>query len=164
MKRLVVMMLLAALSFPARQASASQTGTPAPSTDQCPPPAVVASFLGFTDSQAMQFGDLLAQFQTTLHGVQEQLAARQIQLDTLLAQPTPNPAIVGSLLLQIHALQQQMAQVVQNFQNQFASLLTDEQKQKVQAVTLASQLQPVVGSFVALYLVPAPTPLPCQKQ
>jgi len=165
MKRLVGIMFLAMLAFIPRQANANQTVAPAaPSVDQCPPPAVVASFLGFTESQATQFAQLLAQFQTTLHGVQEQVATVQAQLDTLLGQPNPDPAVAGRLFLQIHALQQQAAHVVQSFQSQFASLLTDEQKQKVQAVTLASQLQPVAGSFVALYLVPAPTPLPCQKQ
>jgi hypothetical protein len=33
----------------------------------------------------------------------------------------------------------------------------------VQAVTQASQLQPVVPAFVALKLAPPPTPLPCQQ-
>jgi Spy/CpxP family protein refolding chaperone len=165
MKRLVVIIFLAVLSFIAPQAKANQIEAPAPkSADQCLPPAVVASFLGFTEAQAAQFGDLLVQFQTTLHGLQEQIAVRQTQLDILLGQPNPHPAIIGSLFLQIHALQQQVAQVIQSFQSQFSSLLTGEQKQKVQAVTQASQLQPVVGAFVALYLVPAPTPLPCQKQ
>ena len=147
------------------RAGAAQTTVPAPSSaDPCPAPAVVVAFLGFTDAQAAQFAGLLGQFETTLHGLQEQIAARQTQLDTLLSQSNPNPAMVGSLVLQIHALQQQVAQAIQGFQSQFAMLLTDEQKQKVQAVAQASQLQPVAGAFVALNLVPAPTPLPCQKQ
>ena len=131
---------------------------------QCPPPAVVAAFLGFTDAEAAQFGTSLGQLQTTLHGVQSQITASEAQLNTLLAQPNPDPATIGGLFLQIHSLQQQAGQAIQSFQTQVASLLTDEQKQKVQAVTLASQLQPVVGAFVALNLVPAPTPLPCQPQ
>jgi len=153
------------LSFIPLQARAPQTEVPSSeSTVQCVPPAVVASFLGFTEAQTAQFESLFGQFQTTLHGLQEQIGARQSQLDILLSQPNPNPAVVGTLLLQIHALQQKVAQAIRSFQSQFAALLTEEQKQKVQAVTLASQLQPVVGAFVALYLVPPPTPLPCQKQ
>ncbi len=165
MKRLAAIVFVALLLFVARPASATQKPTsPANSTDQCQSPAVVASFLGFTDAQTAQFGDLLNQFQTTVYGLQTQITVRQAQLDALLSQPNPNPAVIGSLFLQIHALQQQVAQAIQSFQSQFAALLTDEQRQKVQAVTLASQLQPVVGAFVALYLAPAPTPLPCQKQ
>lgn len=146
------------------QAKVVQTEVPPKSADQCLPPAVVASFLQFTDAQAAQFGGLVDQFQATLRGLEEQIAARQAHLEALLSQPHPDPAIVGNMFLQIHALQQQVAQAVQGFQSQFAALLTDEQRQKVQAVTQASQLQPVVGAFVALNLVPAPTPLPCQKQ
>jgi Spy/CpxP family protein refolding chaperone len=165
MKRLCVTVLATVLSFAPVLAKTGQTeALPREYADQCPPPAVVASFLGFTETQAAQFGDLLARFQATLHGLQEQIAARQAQLEVLLGQPSPDPAIVGSLFLQIHALERQVAQVIQGFQSQFASLLTDEQKQKVKAVTQASQLQPVVGAFVALYLAPAPKPLPCQKQ
>jgi Spy/CpxP family protein refolding chaperone len=127
------------------------------------PPAVVASFLGFTDAQASQFGDLLYQLQTALNNLQQQITALQNQLDILLGQPNPDPALVGSLFLQLHALQVQVAHTIQSFQHQFAFLLTDEQQQKVQAVTQASQLQPVLGPFVALHLVAAPTPLACDK-
>jgi Spy/CpxP family protein refolding chaperone len=158
-------MFLTMVSFVPLQAKANQTEAPQPKlTDPCVPPVVVASFLGFTDTEAAQLGVFLDQFQTTLHGLQAQIAPRQTQLEVLLGAPIPDPASIGNLLLQIHALQQQVSQAMQSFQTQFASLLTDEQKQKVQAVTQASQLLPVVGAFVVLNLVPAPTPLPCQKQ
>lgn len=165
MKRFAATVFLTVLSFIPPQAMAKQIeAPPQKSADLCLPPAVVASFLAFTETQAAQFGDLLGQFQPTLQDLREQIAARQAQLDILLGQPNPDLAVVGSLFLQLHALQQKVAQVIQIFHTQFISLLTDEQKQQVQAVTQGSQLQPVVGAFVALYLVPAPTPLPCQKQ
>ncbi len=165
MKTLGATVLLTLLCFILPQARATEIEVLTPKiADQCLPPAVVASFLGFTEAQAAQFAGLLGQFEPSLQGLQEQIAARQAQLDILLSQSSPHPAIVGSLLLQIHALQQQVAQAVQGFQGQFATLLTDEQKQKVQAVTQASQLQPVVGAFVALNLAVAPAPLPPRKQ
>lgn len=160
-----ILALLLMLSFIPPEAKTVQIEAPPPkSTDQCLPPAVVASFLGFTEAQATQFGALLGQFQSTLRGFEEQIAARQAQLGVLLNQPNPDPAIVGTLVLEIHTLRQQVAQAIQGFESQFAALLTDEQRQKVQALTQASLLQPVVGAFVALHLVPAPKPLPCQKQ
>jgi len=125
---------------------------------------MVASFLGFTPAQTTQFETLLGQFLPTLQALQTQIAARQAQLEIQLDQPNPNPGNIAGLVLQIHALQQQVGQAVQIYQNQFAAMLTDEQKQKVQAVTLAAQLQPVAGAFVALKLAPPPTPLPCQNQ
>jgi Spy/CpxP family protein refolding chaperone len=165
MKTLAATVFLTFLSFILPQAWAAQITVSMPkSTDPCLPPAVVASFLSLTPAQAAQFADLLGPFETTLHGLQEQIAVRQAQLDTVLSQPSPDPATVGGLLLQIHGLQQQAAQAIQSFQSQFATLLNGEQKQKVQAVTQAAQLQPVVGAFVALNLAAAPTPLPCPAQ
>ena len=165
MKTHSAIVFLAMVSFIPLRAQANQTGAPQPnSAGQCPPPAVVAAFLGFPDTEAVQFGELLNQFQTSLRGLQEQIAARQTQLDALLSQQNPDPAMVGGLVVQINAVQKQIAQVIRGYQTQFSSLLTDEQKQKVQVLTQASQLQPVAGAFVALNLVPAPMPLPCQKQ
>jgi LTXXQ motif family protein len=129
-----------------------------------PPPAVVASFLGLTPGQVEQMGALLAQVLPTLQGLQEQAAVLQHQLDVLLREPNPDPAQVGRLVVQLHVLQQQAAQVVETFHNAFAGFLTQDQKQKLEGVTLASQLQPVVGAFAALYLVPPPPSTSCQKQ
>lgn len=161
MKTRAVTAFLAMLCFNPLQAKADQIG-PAPiPTDQCPPPGVVAAFLGIDPKT---FGELVSQYLANLHSVQDQVAARQNQLNALLSQPNNDPAAVGTIVLQIQALQQQAAQITRGFQTQFVSLLTDEQKQKVQAITQASQLQPVVGSFVALNLVAAPKPLSCQMQ
>ena len=165
MKTLAATVFLAALSFVPPQGKAPPTAAaPQNWADPCPPPAVVAAFLGLTASQAAQFGGLLGQSQAALGGLQQQIAALQAQLDSLVSEPNPDPAAIGNLFLQIHALGQQVAQTIQSFQSQFAALLTAEQAQKVQAVTQAAQLQPVVGAFVALNLAPAPTPLPCQQQ
>ena len=161
MKTRAVTAFLATLSLCSLQASADQTGAPANSTGQCPPPGVVAAFLGI-DTKTL--GDLVSEYVTNLHGLQEQITARQNQLNALLSQPNADPAAVGTDVLQIQALHQEVAQVTKSFQTRFLSLLTDEQKQKVQSVTQASQLQGVAGAFVALNLVAAPKPLPCQMQ
>lgn len=165
MKSLVALALLAVQLLVATPATTQSVNPAQNSPDQCPPPpAVVAAFLGFSEAQTEQFGTSLNRFQTTLRALQEQIAVQQQQLNILLGQPQADPAAVGKLVLQIHALQQQVAQAIQNYQSLFAGLLTPEQKQKIQEVTLASQLQPAVGAFVALYLVPPPPSLPCQKQ
>lgn len=164
MKRLAAVLILAALALLVPQVRGNPVAASPDSIHQCPPPpAVVAAFLAFTEEQAEQFGTLLNQFQTTLRALQEQIAARQQQLDGFLSQPDSDPAAVGKLVVQIHALQQQVGQAIKSFQSAFAGLLTQEQRQKLQEITLASQLQPVVGGFVALYLVPPPPSLPCPK-
>jgi peptidoglycan hydrolase CwlO-like protein len=164
MNRLAAIAFLEVLSLVVPQVRGKEVTASPNSTGQCPPPAVVASFLGFTEGQAAQFGELLSQFQTTVRPLQEQIATRQAQLDSLLNKSQPNPAEIGRLILEIHALQQQVAQAIESYQSGFAGLLTGEQREKVQQVAGASQLQPVVGAFVALHLVPPPSPLPCQKE
>jgi len=139
--------------------SAPQPSQPAP-----PPPApvVVATFLDLTPSQAAQFQTILGPFLGTLQALEQQISARQQVLEQLLNSPNPNPAVIGGVVLQIHALQQPQAQVIQTFQQAFVSLLTSDQIQKVQAVAQAAQLVPVVGAFESLYLIP-PGPAPSQS-
>lgn len=123
----------------------------------CPSPvAVVTGFLGFSDAQASQFQQLLQGFLTTVQNLEQQKQVQQQLLDQLLSAPNPNPAAIGAVVLQIHALDVQVGNAVNAFHQAFLGLLTPDQLQKVEAVSQASQLQPVVGAFVALYLVPPP--------
>jgi Spy/CpxP family protein refolding chaperone len=140
------------------------TNTNANANAACPtPPAVVASVLGLTPGQVEQFGTLLSQVLPVLHELQQQRTATQAQLDALLGQPNPDPAQVGKLVVQLHVIEVQTTQVINNFHNAFASLLSPQQIQQLQGITVASQVQPVVGAFVALYLVPPPPSIPtCQ--
>ena len=63
-----------------------------------------------------------------------------------------NPAQVGVLVIQIHALQQQMAQAQQAFLTQFVAILDPDQLQKLQAVQVAAQLQPILPAFQPILL------------
>ena len=63
-----------------------------------------------------------------------------------------NPAQVGVLVIQIHALQQQIARAQQVFLMQFTAILSAEQLQKLQAVQIAAQLQPILPAFQPIFL------------
>jgi hypothetical protein len=56
------------------------------------------------------------------------------------------------LVIQIHALQQQMAQAQQAFLSQFVAILDTDQLQKLQAVRIAAQLQPILPAFQPIFL------------
>lgn len=120
-----------------------------------PPPVIVAAFLGFSPAQGDQFHTLLDAFFGTLKNLEEQKKAREQALQQLVNSPNRNPAAIGVIVLQIHAIEQQGAQAAEAFHKAFLNLLTGDQLQKVQAVVQAAQLAPVVGAFQALYLVPA---------
>ena len=162
MKKLSFVTLLAAMLFFAPQMAGSTV--PAVNAPCPPPPAVVASFLELSPGQVEQMGTLLSRVLPVLQTIGRQSAEVQHQLDVLLSQTNPDPAQIGKLVVQLHVLQQQAAQVIESFHNAFAGLLSQDQKQKLEVVTVASQLQPVVGAFAALYLVPPPPSTSCQKQ
>jgi len=123
---------------------------------QPPAPAIVVHFLGFSDQQAAQFRQLLQNLQETAGGLQQQIGPKQQALDTLLSTAQPDPATVGKLLLEIHALQQQFGQTVQSYHESFLALLTPDQMQKTQAVVQAAQLLPAVKAFAEVRLIEAP--------
>jgi len=165
MKKLSFVTLFAAVLFFAPRMIGSTIPATASASLPCPPPpAVVASFLGLTPGQVEQMGALLRGVLPTLETLGQQSNEVQQHLDLLVSQTNPDPAQIGKLVLQLHGLQLQAVQVVEGFHQAFAGLLTQDQKQKLEGVTLASQLQPVVGAFVALHLVPPPPSTPCQKQ
>jgi len=165
MKKLSFVTLFAAMLFFTPKMVGSTVPATANRSLACPPPpAVVASFLEFTPGQVEQMGALLARVLPALESLGQQSAEVQQQLDVLLSQTNPDPAQIGKLVVELHVLQLQAARVVEGFHNAFAGLLTQDQKQKLEGVTVASQLQPVVGAFAALYLVPLPPSTSCQKQ
>jgi hypothetical protein len=112
---------------------------------------VVAEFLQLQPAQASELEQLLQARQAALVPLLTQAQALTQQLGTLL-NAGGNPAQVGALLIQIHALQQQMGQIQQAFITQFATLLTQDQMNKVQAVQIAVQLQPVLPAFQPILL------------
>ena len=121
-----------------------------------PAPAIVAQFLGFSDAQAAQFQQLLQSLQATVGGLQQQIGPKQQTLDSLLSTAQPDPATAGKLLLEIHALQQQLGQAFQSYHESFLALLTSDQMQKTQAVVQAAQLLPAVRAFAEVRLIEPP--------
>lgn len=121
-----------------------------------PAPAIVSQVLGFSDTQAAQFQQLLQSLQTTVVGLQQRIGPKQQALDSLLSAARPDPAAAGQLLLEIHALEQQIGQALQSYHESFLALLTADQKQKTQTVVQAAQLLPAVRAFSEVRLIEPP--------
>jgi len=112
---------------------------------------VVAEFLQLRPGQVSELEQLLQARQTTLVPALSSSTSPTQQLAVLL-NSGGNPAQVGVLVIQIHALQQQMAQAQQAFLTQFVTILDAEQLQKLQAVQIAAQLQPILPAFQPIFL------------
>jgi hypothetical protein len=128
-----------------------QTTNVQPSDEETSPLQVVAEFLQLRPGQVSEMGQLLQARQSTLVPLFQTAQALVQQLGTLLSSGG-NPAQVGALVIQIHGLQQQMGQVQQAFLTQFTGMLDAEQLQRLQAVQIAAQLQPILPAFQPIFL------------
>jgi len=128
-----------------------QTTKVQPSAQETSPLQVVAEFLQLRPGQMSELEQLLQARQTTLVPLFQTAQALTQQLAVLL-NSGGNPAQVGILVIQIHALQQQMAQAQQAFLTQFVVILDAEQLQQLQAVQIAAQLQPILPAFQPIFL------------
>ena len=124
--------------------------------EQPPAPALVAQFLGFSDSQTAQFQELLQNLQSTIGPLQQQAAAAQQTLEQLVNGDNPDPAAIGARLVAIRAIQKQILAALDSYHKLFAALLTRDQMQRVEAVTQAGELLPAVNAFARLQLIAPP--------
>jgi len=128
-----------------------QTTKPQANADETSPLQVVVEFLQLTPTQATELGQLLQARQAKLVPLVQTAQALTQQLGNLLNSGA-NPAQVGTAVIQIHALQQQVAQVQQAFLTQFTSILAPDQLQRLQAVQVAAQLQAILPAFQPIFL------------
>ena len=119
--------------------------------EETSPLQVVAEFLQLRPGQVSELEQLLQARQAALVPLFQTAQALIQQLGNLL-NSGGNPGQVGVLVIQIHALQQQMAQAQQVFLSQFVAILDTDQLQKLQAVRIAAQLQPILPAFQPIFL------------
>src|SRR5713226_7523656 len=119
--------------------------------EEASPLQVVAEFLQLRPGQVSELEQLLQARQAKLVPLFQTAQSLIQQLGALL-NSGGNPAQVGVLVIRIHALQQQMAQAQQAFLTQFVAILDGNQQQKLQAVQLAVQLQPILPAFQPIFL------------
>jgi hypothetical protein len=142
LSKLTIDKLLQQRSQPAKADSAD---------DDASPLQVIAAFLQLQPGQVTELETLLQARQATLAPLVLQVQALAQQVEALL-NSGGNPSQIGVLVIQIHALQQQIAQGQQAFLSQFLALLTPDQIQRLQAVEVAIQLQPVLPAFRLIFL------------
>ena len=128
-----------------------QTANIHPDSEETPPLQVVANFLQLRPGQVSELEQLLQARQASLVPLFQTAQSLIQQLGNLLNSGR-NPAQVGVLVIQIHALQQQMAQAQLGFLSQLVAILDTEQLQKLQAVQVAAQLQPILPAFQPIFL------------
>jgi hypothetical protein len=112
----------------------------------------VAQFLQLQPDQIQALVQLMQGRQSAMQPLLQGIAAREQQLTQLL-DAGGAAGDIGQLVIQIHSLQQQVMLVQQSFLATSASVLDSDQQQRLEAVRLAAQLQPIVPAFQQLALL-----------
>jgi hypothetical protein len=125
-----------------------------PSVNPQPPDLKV--FLNLSDSQIQGLVQLQQQKGQALQPVVEQAAQAQQKFQQILAEPNPDPATVGQLVIAIATIGQQVHQIVGSFQQRASNLLQPDQTTKLPPLQLALELYPSALQAVSLGLLNAP--------
>jgi Spy/CpxP family protein refolding chaperone len=140
MKRLVMGVMLAA----------AMVGAAAPSLAQGPPlgsPPIdrIATALGLSEEQRATWEAAAQTFRTTTAPLHDQMRTLHDQIESLLSQANPDPTAVGEKMIAMHALREQMKAARETMDNTVASVLTPEQKSKLETLRAARPHGPLPG-------------------
>jgi len=114
------------------------------------PLQVIAAFLQLNSGQVNQLEQLLQARREALAPRIQQVQTLGQQLDALLTSGG-NPAQIGLTVIQIHELQQQIAQIQQAFLTQLIAMLDPDQLQRLHAIQIAAELQPILPAFRLIF-------------
>jgi Spy/CpxP family protein refolding chaperone len=116
------------------------------------PLGVVVEFLRLAPEQVQALSQLIAEREAVRAPIRLEIAGRKTQIRHLVASGG-DPADVGRLVIEIHQLRQAGAAAQARFMMGFESVLTEEQRIRLQHLRVAAQVQPVLPAFVALSLL-----------
>ena len=132
---------------PGRFRPMSSDGTRTPQTDK------VTAHLGLSSSQVSQLQQIRQDEFTANQTLHQQIADKESALRTALESSSPTAADLGSLVLDIKNLRDQLKQNRAKYQTQAVALLTDGQKPKLQALQDAASLAPTIRQAETLNLI-----------
>ncbi|MGQ9634590.1 MAG: Spy/CpxP family protein refolding chaperone [Bryobacteraceae bacterium] len=118
--------------------------------------------LDLTDQQVQQLTQLRRHEAEVLRPIRQQIQEKSQALREAMASPNPDPAVVGSLTLELRNLRQQVRQTNQEYHQKALAVLTPEQQTRVENMAKASrrmaQRGPALRGATLLNLIPPPPP------
>ncbi len=113
----------------------------APRPGAAPPPGVAAvkEFLGLSDQQMQQLTQLRSEEQQLLQPLREQIRVKAQALQEAQKAASPNPTVVGQLVLDLQNLRKQIAAINGAYHAKAMALLDSAQKEKLETLAQAAQ-------------------------
>ena len=112
----------------------------------------VARFLHLSPDQVGVLNNLLQERQMATTPIREELAVLEKQLEGLIA-AGENPPVIGLTVLNIHGRRQAIGMIQAEFLANFQGHLADTQRQSLEMLRQAAELQPVLPAFAHLGLL-----------
>ena len=132
MRRLWITMMTAAVVATAGSAAMAQGPPPGGPHQQR-----IAAALGLTDEQKAVWDTASSTMQATAQPLHAQAKAIKVEIDALFAQGNPDPALLGQKMIAMHSVREQLHQARATMESTRTSVLTDEQKLKLDAIKAA---------------------------
>jgi Spy/CpxP family protein refolding chaperone len=132
MRRLWITMMTAAVVATAGGAAMAQGPPPGEPHGQR-----IAAALGLTDQQKAVWDTAFSTMRATAQPLHAQAKAIRVEIDALFAQGNPDPALLGQKMIAMHAVREQLRQARATMESTTTSVLTDEQKLKLDALKAA---------------------------
>jgi uncharacterized membrane protein len=114
----------------------------------------VAGFLQLSPDQIAALVTIIQTRDAALQPIAARLRADHESLGKLLDSPDPDPAAVGRLLLSIRTAQKQAETIAGDAAASFGKVLTPDQRDRLQFVRQAAQIEPLLPAFRAVGLLP----------
>jgi uncharacterized membrane protein len=119
-----------------------------------PPPIMfVTNFLQLSEDQTRALIMMIQSRDAALQPLAMKMHANHEAIGKLLESPDADPATVGRLLLEIHAAEKQVGAVAHDAASSFEQILTQEQRDRLQFVRQAAQVEPAIPAFRAVGLL-----------
>lgn len=114
---------------------------------------VVAQFLQLSDQQVEQWVEILQGLHESVQPLAQTLAEREQALADLVQSDFPDPTEVGTRVLEIRELRQEIYGLRQQATADFEALLDDQQLDRLTTLRHAARLARVLPAFKALHLL-----------
>lgn len=125
-----------------------------------PPPIVeaarnqVARFLQLSDEQIASWDVIYQVHRDAEQPLQEALRALQEEIDALFESGAPDPAELGALMIERHALAEALHDVHVVYHEEFVALLDESQARRLGFIARADDVQQVIPAFKLFELIP----------
>ena len=122
--------------------------------DGLPPPIVfVTNFLQLSPDQTMALITMIQARDAGLQPIGSKVHADREVLGKLLDSSDADPAAAGRLLIEIRALEKQAGTFAHDACAHFEAVLTPEQRDRLQFIRQAAQVEPAIPAFRAVGLL-----------